>query len=366
MPLPTRLPTLYMGTMTFGWSQTSSLVDAPTAAKMLSRFAMWPSPHVRVDTARIYSGGATEPIVREALNLVSGGVPGYAMLGTKAHPSQTGGLSADGIRTQLAASLDALGVDRVEEFYLHQPDPQHNLLESLRCTDELVRAGTVRRVGLSNYHASEVARAFALCDEHQLARPTVYQGLYNPLNRIAESELLPVLRANGCSFIAYNPLAAGLLTGRHVPAANGEVAQGRFKDNPNYLPRFYTPANFAALAVIRAACEVAGISLVEATYRWLLSHSALTSDDGLLIGASSPAQCEANMAACEAARGEEGARPKPLPPAVLAAIDGVWADGAELREGAFPYWRSYSKDMPGREALPPGASYEASKAKAGK
>ena len=65
---------------------------------------------------------------------------------------------------------------------------------------------------MSNYHASEVARAMALCDAHTLAKPTVYQGLYNPLNRKVEEELLPVLRQYGCAFIAYNPLAAGLLT----------------------------------------------------------------------------------------------------------------------------------------------------------
>jgi aflatoxin B1 aldehyde reductase len=91
------------------------------------------------------------------------------------------------------------------------------------------------------------------------------------------------------------------------------------------------------------------------------------SQDGLLIGASSVEQLEANLHACEAARGSQGTRPTPLPPSVLAALDGAWggagADAAALREGAFPYWRSYSKDMPGREALPQGASYDAAKKK---
>ena len=356
-----RLPTLYLGSMTFGWNQASSFVDAGIAAAMIKRFAKWPAPQVRIDTARIYSGGDAEPIVREAIAAAGDGMSASCLIGSKAHPSQPGGLSADGMRRQLDESLKALGVDHLEEFYLHQPDPQADLLESLRFADELVRAGTVNRIGLSNYHASEVSRAFELCETHGLAKPTVVQGLYNPLNRLVEADLLPLLREQRCSFVAYNPLAAGLLTGRHT-APDGEVAAGRFKDNPNYLPRFYTPANFAALATIRTACEAAGISLVDATYRWLLSHSALTPDDGLLLGASSLDQLESNMKACEAAGGDQAT---PLPAEVVDAIDSAWsgAGAAELRDGAFPYWRSYSKDMPGRETLPPGASYDAAKKK---
>ena len=82
----------------------------------------------------------------------------------------------------------------------------------------------------------------------------------------------------------------------------------------------------------------------------------------LLLGASSLDQLESNMKACEAAGGDQAT---PLPPEVVDAIDSAWsgAGAAELRDGAFPYWRSYSKDMPGRETLPPGASYDAAKKK---
>ena len=90
-------------------------------------------------------------------------------------------------------------------------------------------AGAFTALGMSNYHASEVARCFDLCEEHGFAKPTVYQGLYNPLNRAVEDELLPLLKANGCAFIAYNPLAAGLLTGAHESV--DVVAEGRFKVN---------------------------------------------------------------------------------------------------------------------------------------
>ena len=83
----------------------------------------------------------------------------------------------------------------------------------------MVVEGKIGALGLSNYHAEEVSRAFTLCEEHGLTKPTVYQGLYNPLNRAAEDQLIPLLHAHGASFVAYNPLAAGLLTGAHSSAA---------------------------------------------------------------------------------------------------------------------------------------------------
>jgi aflatoxin B1 aldehyde reductase len=243
----------------------------------------------------------------------------------------------------------------IGEYYLHQPDTEHSLLESLKCAHSLVQDGKVSSIGMSNYHASEMARAFALCKEHNLTPPTVYQGLYNPLNRIVEEELLPVLKQNGCSFVAYNPLAAGLLTGKHKEGPGESVAPGRFKNNENYLPRFYTAANFEALGLIRDQCDTDGISMVEATYRWLLRHSSLGATDGLLLGASSLDQLEQNLQACMAAAEKDS-----LSPDLLTAFDKAW----ELtKTGAFPYWRSYSSDMPNRESLDPGASYNAAKPK---
>ena len=280
-------------------------------------------------------------------------------LGTKAHPSQPNGLSPEGIRSQLQTSMDAMKVSSVNEFYLHQPDEAHSLLDSLKATNELVKEGKISAIGMSNYHASEVKRVFDLCNEHGLAKPSVYQGLYNPLNRCVEDELLPVLKDNGCSFIAYNPLAAGLLTGKHL--ASGEVKEGRFKNNPNYLPRFYTSANFQALELLQSACKDAGIPMVEATYRWLLRHSALRADDGVLIGASSLHQLEENLRCCSSAKDEENGK---LPQAVLDAFEEGWEIISNDKTGRpFPYWRSYSSDMPGKESLDMGASYSAAKAK---
>ena len=335
---------VYLGTMNFGWAQASSVCDAPVAAEMLKRFAKYGGD--RLDTARIYASGKGESHVREAIE--RSGISDWR-LGSKAAPSSDKGLSPDGIHGQFDSTRDALEMDgALDEYFLHQPDPLHSLEETLQTVDVLVGMNVVREVGLSNFHVDEVRRAFDICDEYGLAYPSVYQGLYNPLNRLVEDELLPFLREKNVRFVAYNGLAAGLLTGKH---RQGEaVLTGRFKNNDNYLPRFYTSENFEAVERIRDACAKADISMVAATYAWLLNYSALREDDGVLLGASSLEQLDACLDAC--------ANIVDLPRNVKDAFDGAWV---LTRPGAFKYWRSFSADMPDRESRDPGASYAAAK-----
>ena len=109
-------------------------------------------------------------------------------------------------------------------------------------------------------------RCVELCTGHGYPLPVAYQGLYNAINRRVEDELLPTLRKHKIVFVAYNPLAAGLLTGKHVQ--EGEVKKGRFKDNPNYLNRFYKPDLFEGLSLVRSACEEAGVSMVSCCHSY--------------------------------------------------------------------------------------------------
>jgi len=340
------MPQLHLGTMTFGWAKnTSSLCDDAVASEMMQAFAGKGGVHF--DTARIYADGETERIIGRVFD--PSGTRNKFRVATKAHPSQPGGLSDKGIRDQLQASLSAMGEQRVDVLYLHQPDTNCDLTESLATCDALVKEGLVGSIGLSNYSAVETDRLVQLCQSNGWVQPAVFQGLYNPLNRRVEEQLLPVLRKHNIAFIAFNPLAAGLLTGKHTK--DGEVPPGRFKDNGNYLPRFYTDPNFQALDLIREACAAHGVSLVEATYAWLMHHSVLSgSEDGILLGASSMAQLEENMSACQGS--------KPLHADVVTAFEKAWAITAPE---AFAYWRSYSKDHPDRDALDQGASYNAKK-----
>lgn len=134
--MKTATPRIYLGTMTFGWSQTSSIVDESVAKEMVKKFISFNKknciPKHYIDTARIYAGGATEPIVGKTITDSKSYVSLDSIsMGTKAHPSQPNGLSAVGIKEQIDKSLIAMGedVNSIGEYYLHQPDTENSLLE---------------------------------------------------------------------------------------------------------------------------------------------------------------------------------------------------------------------------------------------
>ena len=192
---------VYLGTMTLGWdAQTSSAVGLPEARTFLERFDACGGE--TIDSARIYAAGRTETILGDAMISASEAPRSPKRVTTKVHPSEPGGLSGVGIRSQLAASFDAMQVTHVDELYLHQPDTAFGLEESLEACHTLVEEGNVGAIGMSNYHASEVERAVEICRRNEWTPPTIYQGLYNPLNRLVEGELLPVLRQHGIKFCA--------------------------------------------------------------------------------------------------------------------------------------------------------------------
>lgn len=238
----------------------------------------------------------------------------------------------------------------VSVYYLHQPDTKNDLPESLATCNDLIKEGKIKSFGISNYSKVETERIVSICKEKGYPLPTVYQGLYNPINRRIEDELLPTLRENKIAFVAYNPLAAGMLTGKHKK--DGEVLKGRFLNNKNYLDRYYKQDTFQGLDLIAAACEKAGISMISATYSWMMKYSKLSEDDGLLLGASSLSHLETNIKNCT--------EPVALNDQILTAFDKAWEI---CKPDAFAYWRSYSKDFPNRENLDQGASYDAAKTK---
>jgi aflatoxin B1 aldehyde reductase len=287
-------------------------------------------------------------------------------------------LSAESVRTQLGASLKALGLPKLQLLYLHSPDPSTPIRETLAAAAELYKQGAFEELGLSNYQAWEVAHIHALCAEHGLPAPTVYQGesgqvaapsgaiassaaaispalssldarvcarlsvcvprpgMYNAVTREVERELLPCLRALGMRFYAYNPLAGGLLTGKYTRAKLESTTEGRFRlGNELYRGRYLHPAQLDASEAFAKAAADAGIAPSHAALRWLRHHSALraSNGDGVIVGASRPDHLDDNLAGLE-----EG----PLPPAVLAAADEGW-EGVRCAGCVPSYERGTSK-----------------------
>ncbi|MBU8812500.1 aldo/keto reductase [Mycolicibacterium goodii] len=304
-----------LGTMTFG-----DTVSADTAADMLDMALAAGITHI--DTANAYAGGVTEQILAGLLR----GRREQVTVATKAgmpHPDagDDAPLSARGLRASLEGSLRRLGVDRVDLFYLHQPDRRTPLRETLQTVADLVGEGKVGALGVSNYAAWQIAEINHLADEVGAPRPIVAQQVYNLLARRIEEEYAEFAATSGLITMVYNPLGGGLLTGRHTFGA--DPSEGRFGDSrlaTMYRERYWNADIFEAIGQLSILAEKAGIPLSELALRWLVSKPAA---GPILLGASKVTHLEANIAAIAAG---------PLDDNLVAACDDV---GAPLR-GAMP------------------------------
>ena len=208
-------------------------------------------------------------------------------IATKANPRITGRLDYDAVYDQVNESLSRLGLKDLDLVYLHFPDPDTPVISALEAIAKLYDEEKIKAFGLSNFPAWMVADVCHLCDKHGWIKPTVYQGVYNPLTRKAENELNKCLDYFGMSFYAYNPLAGGLLTGKY-DAFEEAPTDGRFTHRPNYQGRYWKKSYFDAVSRIKETAAQYNMTSIEATYRWLAYHSMLKGNrgDAIIIGAS--------------------------------------------------------------------------------
>ena len=272
-----------LGTMTFGWSYSSSSIDENLAGQMLESF--FDAGFRDLDTALTYSGGKTEKMLGQLMPPGSDLAAKCGVLATKAGPweglakmSGNGGLSPLGLREKVEASLKSLGREKIDLLYLHAPDSATPIEETLGEVNRLHSEGRIGALGLSNFQAWEVAHIYHTCKAKGYLLPSVYQGMYNAVTRQVEHELLPCLRKLGIAFYVYNPLAGGLLTGKHKRAVGPET--GRFKGNKLYSDRFWKDSYFEAADALVGACnELEDTEPADAAMRWLKFHSHLKDGD---------------------------------------------------------------------------------------
>ncbi|KAK5872666.1 hypothetical protein PBY51_013345 [Eleginops maclovinus] len=252
-------------------------------------------------------------------------LPKTVSIATKADPWNGKTLKPDSVCSQLESSLQRLQTECVDLFYLHIPDCQNPIQDTLKACNELHKEGRFKELGLSNYASWEVAEIVSLCRHNNWIVPTVYQGMYNATTRQVETELLPCLRYYGMRFYAYNPLAGGLLTGKYNNLdKDGPLPEGRFSGDiwaAAYRNRYLKQCQFEAIHLVIEALETVYGSekptMTSAALRWMYHHSQLKGDlgDGVIIGMSSIDQLQQNLAAAE-----EG----PLDERVVTTFNDAW------------------------------------------
>ena len=304
---------LILGTMTFGES-----VFSPDVEMFINTFL--DAGYEELDTAYVYNDGNCERLLGEVLTTLDRPF----RIATKVNPRISGKLDGKAAYKQVNESLERMRLDSVDTVFLHFPDPATPVISVLEAMADLHDQGKFRELGLSNFPAWMVADAWHICDSRGWLKPTVFEGIYNPLTRKAEAELNACLNEFGMRFYAYNPMCGGLLTGRYGKYEE-EPTDGRFTHRPNYQKRYWKKSFFDAVDIIKGAAENHGMTTIDATYRWLAYHSMLNGErgDAILIGASKLGHLKQNM---------ETVKAGPLPEEVVDAFERAW----EVTKGDSP------------------------------
>ena len=172
------------------------------------------------------------------------------------------------------ASLRRLGTDRLDVLFLHQWDPATPLEERLRALEALVRDGKVLYLGASNFAAWQVATSLGISERRGWPRFDVLQPMYNLVKRQAETEILPLARAEGLGVISYSPLGGGLLTGKYGPKTRPD--SGRLVTNTMYSKRYSEDWAFDTAARFTAFARSAGLDPVGLAVAWVATHADVT------------------------------------------------------------------------------------------
>ena len=323
-----KVPDFSLGTGTFGgrgemfskWGTTdvqeaTRLVDVSLAAG-LNFF----------DTADIYSAGASEEILGQAIK----GRRDQVLVATKATFSTGSGPNDKGssrhhLVRAAEASLKRLGTDTIDLYFMHGYDALTPVEETLRALDDLITAGKIRYIGCSNFSGWHVMKALATSERYGLARYVAYQGYYSLIGREYEWELMPLALEQGVGTMVWSPLGWGRLTGkirRGQPAAEGRIAQGGDVGGPPVDDEHL----YSVVDALDAIAQEAGKTVPQVALNWLLQRPTVSN---IVIGARNEEQLQQNL----------GALGWNLTAAQVATLD-----AASRKAPIYPYWHQMGFD----------------------
>lgn len=270
---PLEVSRLCLGTMLMGDKTTRTEAHA-----MLDAFV--DAGHNHIDTADVYGDGVAE----EILNPWLANRRDEVVVTTKVRFPVTDpggeGLAPDRVRKACDASLRRMGIDTIDLYMVHAPDPAVPLEETLAVLDDLVRDGKVRALGVSNFPAWLLAWAVRTQDCEGWSPFVALQAQYSLVERSAELDLLPCCRATGLDLMPWGPLGGGFFTGRHrpgsVPPPGSRMAEAP-DDVEEAMHRRATERNFAAVDEAAAVADEVGATVPQVAIAWLLHQPGVTS-----------------------------------------------------------------------------------------
>lgn len=299
-PEATSPESVTLGTMTFG-GRTPKAEALKIVARALERGAF------RIDTANLYESGRSEAIVGEAIRGRREQVFLSSKVGAARGQGGAEGLSRERVLAACGESLARLGVECIDLYYLHLPDPKTPIEETLEAVGQLLAAGKIKAYGLSNYASWQALEVVHAARASGLPAPARAQMLYNPLVRQLDVEYFAFARRYALPVEAYNPLAGGLLTPKH-PSPEADKRGSRFFKNGLYERRYWSRVFFERRDALAALAAAHGKTLVALVYGFLASRPELS---GVCVGPASIGQLDEALSALAA----------PLRPEVLAEIE---------------------------------------------
>ncbi|MDP9498194.1 MAG: aldo/keto reductase family protein [Actinomycetota bacterium] len=269
------------------------------------------------DTADVYAGTRAEEVLGAALKGTRR--ESYELFTKVYWPTGPGrndrGLSRKHVLESCHASLRRLQTDHVDLYQAHRFDYETPLEETLRAFDDLVRAGKVMYVGVSEWRASEIAQALEIAQQTGFDRLVSNQPQYSALHRVIEAEVLPLCKREGVGQIVWSPLAQGVLTGKYQPGQpppEGSRATDQAGGGAGMIRRLMRDEVLEAVQQLRPVAEQAGLTMAGLAVAWVLQEEGVSA---AIVGASRPEQLDDVVAA-------SGVQ---LDPAVKARVDELLA-----------------------------------------
>ncbi len=291
-----RVPVLSFGTGTFGgtgplfgaWGQS----DAMEARRLVD--VCLDSGVTLFDTADVYSGGASETVLGEAIK----GRRGEVLISTKTglpmgDGPQDWGASRGRLIRAVEESLSRLGTDHIDLLQFHALDASTPAEEVMSTLDLLIASGKVRYAGVSNYPGWQLMKAQGIADRHGLPRLVAHQVYYSLIGRAYEADLMPLGADQGVGALVWSPLGWGRLTGkigrnRPIPAGS------RLHDTEQFAPPVETEHLYSVIDALEAIAAETGKSVPQVAINWLLRRPTVAS---VIIGARNEAQLRDNLGA---------------------------------------------------------------------